>query len=220
MKTIILGTLVACVVLSSCSSGSSEEVYVPKDSSGNPIPVNTNIPVNENKAQVQAPVGQPNAPQLTPTVSTQMTPAQQQADIQRQIQEQMAAQQAKMSATTTTATPTTTAPGMNPPHGQPNHRCDIAVGAPLNSKPNAPATTAPVVTTTQQPAQTVTTTQQPVVTAPGMNPPHGQPNHRCDIAVGAPLNSKPTTPVTTTTTPVVTSTQVPAATAAKKDSGQ
>ena len=26
-------------------------------------------------------------------------------------------------------------------------------------------------------------------TAPGMNPPHGQPNHRCDIPVGAPLNS-------------------------------
>ncbi len=25
----------------------------------------------------------------------------------------------------------TTAPGMNPPHGQPGHRCDIAVGAPL-----------------------------------------------------------------------------------------
>ncbi len=27
--------------------------------------------------------------------------------------------------------------------------------------------------------------------AAGMNPAHGQPNHRCDIAVGAPLNSKP-----------------------------
>jgi hypothetical protein len=23
-----------------------------------------------------------------------------------------------------------------------------------------------------------------------MNPPHGEKNHRCDIAVGAPLNSK------------------------------
>lgn len=28
-------------------------------------------------------------------------------------------------------------------------------------------------------------------TAAGMNPPHGQPNHRCDISVGAPLDSKP-----------------------------
>ena len=29
------------------------------------------------------------------------------------------------------------------------------------------------------------------VIAPGMNPPHGQPGHRCDIAVGAPLDSPP-----------------------------
>jgi hypothetical protein len=38
-----------------------------------------------------------------------------------------------------------TKPGMNPPHGQAGHRCDIAVGAPLNSPSNkdvaAPATT-------------------------------------------------------------------------------
>ena len=32
-----------------------------------------------------------------------------------------------------------------------------------------------------------------IVTAPGMNPPHGQPGHRCDIAVGAPLASAPPT---------------------------
>ena len=85
-----------------------------------------------------------------------------------------------------------TAPGMNPPHGQPGHRCDISVGAPLNSKPApAPATTTGT-TVTAQPQVTMkevapTTTK----TAPGMNPPHGEPNHRCDIAVGAPLNSKP-----------------------------
>ncbi len=29
------------------------------------------------------------------------------------------------------------------------------------------------------------------VIAPGMNPPHGQPGHRCDIPVGAPLDSPP-----------------------------
>jgi hypothetical protein len=101
----------------------------------------------------------------------------------------------------------TTAPGMNPPHGQPNHRCDIAVGAPLNSKP-APVTTQ---ATTQTTPVTIQEVQQK--TAPGMNPPHGQPNHRCDIAVGAPLNSKPlpaTTQATNTTTqitPVTTNTQ-------------
>lgn len=86
----------------------------------------------------------------------------------------------------------TTAPGMNPPHGQPNHRCDIAVGAPLNSpagktpsaQPQAqPQPVSNVQPQTPQGAATIT----PAVTAPGMNPPHGQPGHRCEIAVGAPL---------------------------------
>ncbi len=76
--------------------------------------------------------------------------------------------------------------GMNPEHGQPGHRCDIAVGAPLNSPPAA----APAVTTTPtftpQPVQTPVATP-PAATAPGMNPPHGQPGHDCAVAVGAPL---------------------------------
>ena len=80
------------------------------------------------------------------------------------------------------------AAGMNPAHGQPGHRCDIPVGAPLNSPPGK-QTAAPV-------AQTVTPAK--TVTAPGMNPAHGQPGHRCDIAVGAPLNSAPAKPTTTT----------------------
>lgn len=93
-----------------------------------------------------------------------------------------------------------TAPGMNPPHGQPGHRCDIPVGQPLNSQPAAtpasqninvgtnntiqidPSTTAKVA---------VNNNAQPIKTAPGMNPPHGQPGHRCDIPVGQPLSSKP-----------------------------
>lgn len=87
-----------------------------------------------------------------------------------------------------------TAKGMNPPHGQPNHRCDIAVGAPLNSPPGKqPQMTQPVPpqgSATIQPATPNSTTQSvssPVVTAAGMNPPHGQDGHRCDVAVGAPL---------------------------------
>ena len=38
-------------------------------------------------------------------------------------------------------------------------------------------------------------------TAPGMNPPHGDPGHRCDIAVGALLNSAPAKPVSTPVQP-------------------
>lgn len=101
---------------------------------------------------------------------------------------------------------TEVAEGMNPPHGQPNHRCDIAVGAPLNSPPGQAAgqTSAPVATQsgqsgflggnaqTQAPAQQQATPQMPAQeTAPGMkgkpNPAHGQPGHRCDVSVGQPL---------------------------------
>lgn len=82
--------------------------------------------------------------------------------------------------------------GINPAHGQPGHRCDIAVGAPLNSAP-APQgqtqTQTVQVNPNQQQQVVTTTTTAPVKTAKGMNPPHGQPGHRCDIAVGAPLNS-------------------------------
>ena len=109
---------------------------------------------------------------------------------------------------TMTQTVQPTAPGMNPPHGQPGHRCDISVGAPLNSKP-AP-TAAPVAT--QQPQVTMKEVPNQVKTAPGMNPPHGEPGHRCDIAVGAPLNSKPAA-----ATPVQVSTAPPALLAAPKN---
>jgi hypothetical protein len=89
-----------------------------------------------------------------------------------------------------TITPNTTgetAPGMNPAHGQPGHRCDVAVGAPLNS--TAGKTVSPqTITPTSQTANAVVQST-PTKVAPGMNPPHGQPGHRCDIKVGEPLNS-------------------------------
>jgi hypothetical protein len=95
--------------------------------------------------------------------------------------------------------------GINPAHGQPGHRCDIAVGAPLNSAPTQQTQTA--TTQTPQPVQVnagqqqvvTTTVAAPVKVAKGMNPSHGQPGHRCDIPVGAPLNSAaPTQPVANT----------------------
>lgn len=99
---------------------------------------------------------------------------------------------------------TTASSGLNPEHGKPGHRCDIAVGAPLNSTTTTnPVQTAPQKTiTTNTTPQSITTTPaittqtnstNKTTTAPGMNPPHGQPGHRCDIGVGAPLNSKPST---------------------------
>jgi hypothetical protein len=88
---------------------------------------------------------------------------------------------------------------LNPAHGQPGHRCDIAVGEPLSA---APATTS---VNTAAPAQK-------------LNPAHGQPGHRCDIAVGAPLNSPASTPAPTTNTPAVPLPPLPSP--VKSDSAQ
>ncbi len=96
------------------------------------------------------------------------------------------------------AVPQQTPSGINPPHGQPNHRCDIPVGAALNATPtqktqnNSQPVAKPVQISqpsqiVSKPAQETTIANSPVVTAPGMNPPHGQEGHRCDVAVGAPL---------------------------------
>jgi len=100
---------------------------------------------------------------------------------------------------TTSAKPAAaTAPGMNPPHGEPGHLCEIAVGAPLNSAPATPAPTVKSIGTVASPAPvsistpTVSPTPSaaPAATAPGMNPAHGQPGHDCAIPVGSPLKKK------------------------------
>ena len=86
----------------------------------------------------------------------------------------------------------------NPPHGQPGHRCDIAVGASLssapakgNAQPSQPTqTTRPIMQIPEEGAAPTTTTPSTSsnTTAAGFsgkpNPPHGQPGHRCDINVG------------------------------------
>jgi hypothetical protein len=112
---------------------------------------------------------------------------------------------------------------LNPAHGQPNHRCDIPVGAPLNSAPAPKTTTATTATNTSntpvqanetqvsspangtanssfsptvenasklntpQAQRTSTTPKTNQGPKPATNPAHGQPYHRCDIAVGSPL---------------------------------
>ena len=90
---------------------------------------------------------------------------------------------------------TTAAAGLNPAHGQPGHRCDVAVGAPLNGA------AAPSVTIPGNQPQNNNITVNPAPSAPIMpmpatntgggsgrlNPAHGQPGHRCDVQVGQPL---------------------------------
>jgi len=134
----------------------------------------------EEEAAVQQPVAINNAPKASIL---------DQAGIQSTVQNQPI------------ASTEVTAPGMNPPHGQPGHRCDIPVGQPLNSKPSAQPATQNITVGNQgvqidpnavSPGKIVVDNNgKQVKTAPGMNPPHGQPNHRCDIPVGQPLNSKP-----------------------------
>jgi hypothetical protein len=93
------------------------------------------------------------------------------------------------SAGAVSAQPATAA--LNPKHGLPGHRCDIPVGAPLNQPA---ANNTPVINTTQ-PAVSVPSINLPQQSVSGatakLNPKHGEPGHRCDIAVGAPLNSAP-----------------------------
>ena len=81
--------------------------------------------------------------------------------------------------TVPTGNTNTTTAAVNPPHGQPGHRCDIPVGSPLNGQPSS-TTTTPAQIQKQVPQNTGNV-------APGTNPPHGQPGHRCDIPVGSPL---------------------------------
>jgi hypothetical protein len=108
-------------------------------------------------------------------------------------------QQTTVANTTSTNTPDKST-GLNPAHGQPGHLCELPVGAPLNSAPTTSKTAISTVTPNVTPTATTTVSNNasPTVTNPpvanpttptpeGMNPPHGQTNHRCDIAVGAPL---------------------------------
>lgn len=64
---------------------------------------------------------------------------------------------------------------LNPAHGELGHRCDIAIGAPLNS---APATNSD---TTQSGTPVINSGEIK------LNPEHGLPGHRCDVKVGDPL---------------------------------
>ena len=71
---------------------------------------------------------------------------------------------------------------LNPPHGQPGHSCEIPVGQPLSQAQGG---------SVKSPQMNVQSTNKALDVAPGntgkLNPPHGQPGHKCEIKVGDPL---------------------------------
>lgn len=71
---------------------------------------------------------------------------------------------------------------LNPVHGAPGHRCEIAVGAPLNSAPTQGS--APL---SPQPTQQMPATPATNGAGAKLNPEHGLPGHDCKLPVGAPL---------------------------------
>jgi hypothetical protein len=179
-------------LLNACSSNETRAVdstYVPNVQAqpSNTTPNTPSTVVMPSNGQTTVSTG------INPTSTTQAVPTQQQVQqqIQQQMQQQMQQQAQQPMPQAPPYDPKNTKP--NPAHGQPGHRCDISVGAPLNSKPNAPAAAvAPPTTVVNSQAKPVTNSPA-VPVAAGMNPAHGQPGHRCDISVGAPLNSKPNT---------------------------
>lgn len=83
---------------------------------------------------------------------------------------------------------------LNPAHGEPGHKCEIPVGAPLDSEPGnyvePELTITPQTPGAQQPQMQMQpqSNESPAeMLAKGLNPPHGQAGHDCAIPVGAPL---------------------------------
>jgi hypothetical protein len=94
-------------------------------------------------------------------------------------------------ATVTTPAVTSAQPvtaGLNPAHGQPGHRCEIAVGAPLSSAPAAGSTPQQVVQNPKPVTMSTVPSKAPAGGTARINPAHGQPGHDCAVPVGQPLN--------------------------------
>ncbi len=78
---------------------------------------------------------------------------------------------------------------LNPPHGQPGHLCEIPVGSPLpTAGPATRLSDNPTAPTIENAARLYPRRVQRTSSTPRLNPPHGQPGHRCEIPVGSPLN--------------------------------
>src|SRR5215216_4833988 len=130
MKKIFFVPALAIFLTTACKNKSEAE-----EQTTTPVVTPVNTTNNAQPAVTTTPVNTTSVINATPTVNQ---PASTPVNIQ-------------MPAATTTTTASTAA-GLNPAHGQPGHRCDIAVGAPLNSppgaNPNVRTTTAPPTTQT------------------------------------------------------------------------
>lgn len=84
----------------------------------------------------------------------------------------------------------TTSGRLNPAHGEPGHRCEIPVGAPLDASAQA----SDAVTMPPPPGSVVPPPSGPLMApvaspaagGPGrLNPAHGEPGHDCAVPVGS-----------------------------------
>lgn len=160
MKSKIILAALSIVVFSACNSDSNNEE-------------NINTPMTEQQAPSE--VLENNNPTTTTLEVGPAAPTN-------------AIEEAANKPAATNSSPSKTA--LNPEHGQPGHRCDLAVGAPLSSAPatpqNAPQIAPQPMNITPVTAPTIA--EQPVDGNVKLNPAHGVPGHRCDIQVGAPLS--------------------------------
>jgi len=98
-----------------------------------------------------------------------------------------------------TSPSSSTASGLNPPHGEPGHVCEIPVGEPLNGSGKAagatnqtinmaPPTNGATPTFSTMPPGSPVNKAAPSGGGSGrMNPAHGEPGHVCEVPVGQPL---------------------------------
>jgi hypothetical protein len=93
-------------------------------------------------------------------------------------------------------TASTTGRRLNPPHGEPGHRCEIGVGEPLPEDGATPPPANPQEFIQGNPLDVTTTMVDPGQAPPTNsvklpsgtpNPAHGAPGHDCNVQVGQPL---------------------------------
>ena len=167
MKKIILPAIILISAVSCNNSQPDKDIsIIPKTAGVNSADSSQIVPLPASGASLTADM---------PRTVVQATPAPQQLNTPT-----------PGSALLQTTAAVKTVAGLNPAHGQPGHRCDITPGAPLSSSP-APKPQAPSATITQ-PTQ-IQGQRSAVNPAIAVNPPHGQPGHKCDVGANSNLST-------------------------------